>query len=356
MLRTAIAACLLLASPAALPQDKPAAVSARAGAPYKHPHSGFAFPATLIDLPRGTGSEYVRPQLDLSFNYRAPDESEEVSVYLYRVKSGAVPVWFDVARQSIEQREAYGRKTPFGTPTPFIPPGQANASAMRMGWTLTDAPFRSTTLTLIPMGEWLVKIRHTATQIEVASLMRRTEAVVAALGWPRKIDAAPDAAPVMDCTDALDLSGESQPVDQKESGAGMLIDAIIAQMAGSTPKKGKKGDAEQGSPVTWCADRTAKSPTPIYRPDGARDSYLMAASDSGLAIWVHPSASGLLLDKDGPKSWAIGIVRAGDTINYAPRDRLPPPTQIRAILDGGGASRVSTWGKGNIEIDAGAMK
>ena len=127
-----IAACLLLTSGPALAQDKPAAIAARAGAAYKHPHSGFTLPATLVDLPRGTGNEYVRPQLDLSFSYRAPDDSEEVRVFLYRVKSGSASLWFDVARQSIEQREAYGRKTPFGAPATFIPPGQTNASAARM--------------------------------------------------------------------------------------------------------------------------------------------------------------------------------------------------------------------------------
>ena len=211
-----------------------------------------------------------------------------------------------------------------------------------------------TTLSAKRMAKALAKVH--AAQIEVASLMRRTEAVVAALGWPRKIDAAPDAAPVADCTDALELTGESQPAKTKESGAGMLLDAIVAQMESSKPKQGKKTDAEQRPPATWCADRTAKSPTPIYRPNGARDSYLMAASDAGLGIWVRPSASGLLLDKDGPKSWAIGIVRAGDTINYAPRDRLPPPSQIGAILKSGGASRVTTWGKSSIEIDSGALK
>ncbi|MFN4096439.1 MAG: hypothetical protein ACK4GG_06705 [Sphingomonas sp.] len=356
MLKHSIAAGLLLISSVAVAQDKPAAIKARTGAPYKHGHSGLSFPAALIDLPRTGGSEFVKPQLDLMFTYQAPDQSEEVSIYLYRVKSGSASLWFDVARHTVEQRRAYGRKTPFGTPTAFTPPGQSNPSAMRIGWTLSEGPFRSTTLTMIPMGEWLVKIRHTATQIEVVSLLRRTEAVVAALGWPGKVEAAPDAAAVADCTDRLALDGDSKPAKVESAGAGALLDAIMAQMAGGAAKKDKKADAEQGPPVIWCADRAANSPTPLYRPNGARDSYLMAASDAGLAIWVRPSASGMLLDQNGPKNWAISVVRAGDTINYPPRDRLPPPTQIRAILDGGSASRVSTWGKSTITIDPAAMK
>lgn len=82
----------------------------------------------------------------------------------------------------------------------------------------------------------------------------------------------------------------------------------------------------------------------------------MAASDAGLSIWVRPGLSGLLDKENGARTRAVSVVRAGDTINYALRDRPPLPTEIGTILDGNATSRVSTWGKATINIDAGRLK
>ncbi|QDX26691.1 hypothetical protein FPZ54_12175 [Sphingomonas suaedae] len=356
MLRGSIAAVILLLASPTHAQDKPGTIEVRDGMPFRHDHSGFAFPTELIGLKRAPGTELVKPQLDLFFSYRAPDEAEEVSVYLYRVKSGSPSQWFDVSRLTVQDREAYGRKTPLSEPVTFVPPGQSRPSALRIAWTLSEGPFRSTVLALIPMGEWLVKIRHTAKSIEAASLQRRTEAAIAALGWPEQIVPAADAVPVATCTDALALKGSSKPA--RTNGAGTLLDAMMAQMeGGGAAKKDERLTPEEGaSPVQWCRDDAVKSPLRLYRPVGTRDTYLMAASDAGLAIWVRPGMSGLLDKENAARTWAVSVVRAGDTINYAPRDRLPLPTEIGKILEGNATSRVSTWGKATINIDAERLK
>ncbi|MCA1198828.1 hypothetical protein K9B35_12700 [Sphingomonas sp. R647] len=343
---------MLLTSPA-LAQQEPAPIAAREGSAYKHKHSGFNFPPTLIGLKRVQGREVVAPQLDLFFNYRAADDSEEISVYVYRMTSGSVPLWFDVSRTVVETRKETGSKTAWGTPTAFAPPGQASASALQLGWTITGSDLRSTTLTLIPMGDWLVKIRHSSVAHEVASLQRRTSEAVAALGWPKRIAAAPAAAAIADCTDTLALSGDAKPV--AANGANALVEAVLAQMAGNPASRKKAADAAAAPPVQWCADRSIVNQAGLYRPQGTRDRYLAPLSDSGIAVWTQPSAaSAMLAEKDSP-SWSVSLLTAGKTYNFAGRDRLPLPSQVDAILKERPATSAATWGDRQISVDSGAM-
>lgn len=344
---------MLLASPA-LARQEPAPIAARDGQAFKHKHSGFSFPPTLIGLSRTQGLEVVAPQLDLFFHYRADDESEEISVYVYRMTSGSVPLWFDVSRSVVEARKETGSKAAWGPPAAFTPPGQANGSALQLGWTITGSRLRSTTLTLIPMGEWLVKIRHSSMAHEVASLQRRTAEAVAALGWPKRIAAAPDAAAIVACTDTLVLSGEAKPV--KQSGAGTLVEALLAQMAGNPTDRKKAANPMKEAPLTWCADRMADSPVGLYRPQGTRDRYLLSLSDSGIAIRAEPSAASALLADTQQPAWSVTLLTAAKAYNFARRDRLPLPGQIDAILKENPLSSVSTWGDRQISLDSGAMK
>jgi hypothetical protein len=344
---------MLLASPA-LARQEPAPIAARDGQAYKHKHSGFSFPPTLIGLKRVQGREVVAPQLDLTFNYRAADDSEEVSVYVYRLTIGSVPLWFDVSRRVVETRKETGTKTAWGVPTAFTPPGQANAAALQLGWTITGSDLRSTSLTLIPMGDWLVKIRHSSVAHEVATLQRRTNEVIAALGWPKQITAASTAAAIADCPDSLALNGKAKAVTT--NGANMLLEAVMAQMAGNPNSREKARDAVPAEPETWCADRTAQSPVGLYRPTGTRDRYLQTLSDSGIALLTQPSVASALMDDKSDPTWSVSLFTAGRTYNFAARDRLPLPTQADAILKERATSSAATWGNRQINIDADAMK
>lgn len=342
---------MLLTSPA-LARQEPAPIAAREGSAYKHKHSGFSFPPTLIGLKRVQGREVVAPQLDLFFHYRAADDSEEISVYVYRMTSGSVALWFDVSRTVVEMRKETGRKTAWGTPTTFTPPGQASASALQLGWTITGSDWRSTSLTLIPMGDWLVKIRHSSVAHEVATLQRRTSEAIAALGWPKRIAAGPAAAAIADCTESLALSGDAKPV--AANGANALVEALLAQMAGTADSRKKARDLVSAPPSQWCADRTTNSAS-LYRPLGTRDRYLLPLSDSGIAFWTQPSAASAMMPDKGDPTWSVSLLTAGRTYNFAGRDRLPLPSQADAILKERPATSAATWGDRQISIDTGAM-
>ncbi|MCW4463398.1 hypothetical protein OK349_16950 [Sphingomonas sp. BT-65] len=330
-------------------QNGPAPLDLPAGKPFLHANSGITLPVTLLDLPRVGASEYATPQLDVLFSYKDTPLREELSVYIYRAPAGSPAVWFDQATEVIGMRPAFQRLTDIDLPATFTPPGQATASGMKAAWTVSDSQIRSTALAIVPVGEWLVKFRYSSTVHEAASLLRRLDEVIAAMGWPAAIPSAPAATLVSDCAAPLDLAGASKPV--KEKGAGVAADAF-ALILEAKLKAVDKGDR----PVEWCRDRAAKSALPIYRPLGSANSYLAALSDSGHGVWVRPSFAGLSAPGRKPR-WSVSIVLAGEARNYPPRDRLPPPGQLDEILKDAPMSRVTTWGENQtISIDTSRVK
>lgn len=318
-------------------QTNPPPLEMPAGKPVLHPHSGVTLPARLSGLERTGAREYAAPQLDVLFTYKDQDGEEELSVYIYRVTTGSPSVWFEQAVRPISDRPAFRRMTDVDLPLGFALPGQRLATGMRAAWAVSDSQVKSTVLALVPIGDWLVKFRHSSTTLDAATLTRRLDAMIARIGWPAAVVNAPAPERIAACTTPLKLDGASKPVSQARAPAplGELLLGVPAEADRKIPD--------------WCMDRTVGSPLPIYRPAGTDDRYLAGLSDSGHAAWVRPAASGSA-GNDRKSRWAVSIVLAGTTINYDDRDRLPPPAELDAILEGRETSRIKTWGQREIRI------
>ncbi|MFV0623870.1 hypothetical protein ACBY01_07660 [Sphingomonas sp. ac-8] len=353
---------LLAIATAAASSTMPAAaqqvqtVKAAAGKPYPLKHSKLRFPATLAGAPRIKVQTIGDDLLDVFATYESPDRKQLISVYVTRQVAGAVPVWFDRARWSIEHRpDVYG--TPVravGAPS-FVPPRQQTPSGLIATYTLNKPPYRSTGVAILPFGAWLVKLRYSSETLEAASLATAMRETLAELDWPRSIPAAPAATPVAECTTPLALSGDAKPAPA--DGAAVLLGAMLANMAAAPAKKSK---AKQVSPPpVWCRDTTVLPAGGVYRPDGSTDRYLIALSDAGRGIFVAPDAAAALLadDSAATPSWSVTLEDMATSSQFAPQDRLPPPTQVLdEIVRADPVSSVTTWGgKQQIHIDSDAL-
>jgi hypothetical protein len=344
IIRLLALASLACATPVSA-QNGPAPLDLPAEKPFLHANSGIALPASLLDLSRAGASEYAKPQLDVMFTYKDTPLSEELSVYIYRAPMGSPAIWFDRATEVISLRPAFRRLTDIDQSPTFTPPGQQSPSGMKAAWTVSGSAVRSTALAIVPMGKWLVKFRYSSTTREAASLLRRLDEAIAALGWPAAIPPAPAAVLMNDCAAPLALDGRSKPV--KEKGAGVAAEAFALTLEAKLKAIDKRNE-----PVEWCRDRTVQSTLPIYRPQGSTNSYLASLSDSGHGVWVRPGFGGLSAPDRKPR-WSVSIVLAGEALNDNPRDRLPPPSELKDILKGAPASRVTTWGEDQtISIDS----
>jgi len=344
-MRVMFAALVALATPAFAQAPGPQPIAAPADAPFAHGASGITLPVTLAGFARTKLVENEAPQLDIAAEY-ARGTDEVVTVFIYRTTSGSVPVWFDRATWAIENRGVFGTPVRADRPLTFTPPGQARESAMRAAWALSGSRLRSTALAIVPVGEWLVKLRLSSVSLDTAAIDARMNAAMAGLGWPAAIAPAPVAAPVAPCTTSLKLHGKAKPA--KQESAASLLGAL---MAGITPTP-----APDASPVVWCRDSTTLPMGGVYRPGGAQDAYLIALSDAGRGVSVGPSVAPQVFGT-GKASWSVDLALPGQTLSYAAQDRLPPPDQVMKMLSGRMASRTTTWGtKRSITLPASSLR
>ena len=350
------AAAALLAimpgAPEAQTQRRP--IELPASESYTHKPTGLAIPLTLDDLPRVGGTALEADQLDEYVNFESGNEA--VTVYVFRNVAGSVPVWFDRSTWAVEHRpDVYGAVTPLDRSPAFIPPGQANPSALTRIWLTGKGPFRSTGLAFVPLGEdWYVKIRYSSATHSAEALAPRIAGVVAALGWPTEIAEQPDAALIADCAEPLAFTGTAKPL--KPDGAETLMSSFLTAAINDPSIKKKESAAP---PAIWCRDPAiaADGTRGIYRADGAADAYLIALGDAGRAISVGRNELGELVAKKKKPRFSVSLLSMGNSYFFTPHDRLPDPAQALKIVQSGRVtSSVSTWGKSNITLDSGTFK
>lgn len=336
MIRTTIALLAsitpgLMAVPAQAQQSYPVPK----GAPFTHKHSGLKIPETMLGMPMFAIREIAADQLDIFFNYEISGKNELISVYIYRQVSGGVPVWFDRARYSIENRpDVYGDVTPSAV-TAFAPPGQTHTSGLAITYRVGKGPFRSTGLALMPMGEWLVKVRYSSASLEPEALAPRLRAVFEQLGMPGTVPNGIAALPVQPCATPLALTGKA--AELKPDGGAVTADAI---MSVPIPPDAKTKNPVQ-PPASWCLDSTRPQVGAVYRPDGDTNAYLLTVNDAGRGVFVRPA----LVLKDEKPGWTVQLVENDRTVNFLRHDRLPPPDQAIAIVNAGRyGSIVRTFG------------
>lgn len=354
-----LAALMLWTGTAESQQPRPIELSAKAE--FKHRHSKVRLPPVLAGLPRSKTVEYEADQLDTLSEYAAADNGEVYTIYVYRNVAGGLPVWFDRARRMIEHRAALGTAT-LHAAGPFVPPGRSNAAGLLATYAAAGKGYRSSGVALVPVGEWLVKLRASSQSLAPAELEARLKSVLAEIAWPGKMAPAPDAAPVADCTTALALSGEAKPAEKDDSSGGaMLVGALMGQMAAS--KEPPKTSAPPRA-IRWCRDSTELAEGGVYRADGETDSYLIALGDAGRAVSAGPNAGQALLNaseegKGGGDRYEVSLIFLAETMNSALLDRLPPPAQAIAIVkEGRFATSFGTWGerKGHLTVGPDALR
>ncbi|KQN25059.1 hypothetical protein ASE86_01975 [Sphingomonas sp. Leaf33] len=334
MIRLTSLTCLaLLAAVPATAQQGPRILPVSADAAWVHANSGLTLPVTLIGLPRTQVREFEGPELDVVGTYT--DGPGELTVYVYRTLSGAVPVWFDRAVWAIESRDGWGTLTPIAAPVAVAPPGRGTASGLAQGWTIAGGPYRGTAVALLPMGEWLVKLRYSSKADDGPTALAKVRTALAGLTWPAAAVDAAAAVPVAACPDALRFKGQAKALAPDLTSS--MMGALLANA--STIKRGTSAPAR-----IWCRDAATVPMGAVYRPDAQGDGYLLALSDAGRGIWVGPAATGLVA-KDKKIAWGVDFITPGRTIVFPEQDRLPAPEQVLTIASGRPNSVVTTWGK-----------
>jgi hypothetical protein len=334
---------LVAALPAAAQFTK-SVIAAPADQPYRFRHSGLTIPASLDGMRRVAIEQIGGSELDVFANYQRG--SEAVTIYVFRMASGAAPVWFDRARTILEaRRDVYGTITPILPPTAFTPPGQGVASGLIAGWSVSRPPYRGTVLAMVPLGEWLVKVRYSSTTLDGAGIAARMPAVLAALTWPTEFAAPVPAKPVADCLTPLAFPTTAKVQrDPKMLSVAAFTGGLLA-VGRALKDKPKPGVAAvPPKPVIWCRDPATGPAGGVYREDASTDSYLLAISDSGRAALVQPDPATGRIAKTNLPGWSVNLIDVGNVLVYPPFTALPRPRQVMDALRRPAMAHVPNWG------------
>lgn len=348
LLAAALIAGLLLAAPAQA--GEPIDLKLSATKPYRHKPTGLIIPPVLDNIAR-TRASALTIDLDEFVEFETANGDEDITVYIFRHVNGSVPVWADRVAWQIEHRDVYGGAKLAAPIAAFTPPGQANPSGLIGSYAPGKGPYRSTAFAFMPLGaEWYVALRYSSVALKPDELDGRLRAVIAALQWPKMIDAQPDAAPIAYCTTPLALSGQANPVVDDNAMAAALLTSIVAIPIGSKDRK-KQPPAPA---IRWCQDAGRYDGLEghgVYRPVDTTDRYLIAFGDAGVGAMSGPADGSLeeflkVKDKDAPPNWTVTLLQLGKSSFYRRFDLLPPPDQLYAIVTREPSqSSVSSWGK-----------
>lgn len=342
-MRFTILLALALGAGAALPAaaQKVTALTVPANASWKHAGTGLILRPKIAGLPRGAIVDSSTSELDVMVQY-AQEQPTTVTVYIFRPALMSVPMWFDRAEtQILLRRDSFGAVTPYAPIRPFAAPHAAANSALQRVYVPGKGPYKSSGLAVAPLGEWLVVVRASSTELDPAALDTKLGEIVAGIVWPETVPESPAAVPIAPCAAPL-----AYPKKAKLKAPDMTQSLMGALVLGVAADKAEEKSEKPGPAPVWCREGMAVAAYGAYRADSSADSYVLAIADAGRVVQVYPA---LALDhKDAGFTLTLGDLDR--QLVYPNFDKLPrPEVAIDAVQRSSPVSSVARGGK-NVNI------
>jgi opacity protein-like surface antigen len=308
---------------------------------WQHAASGLVLTATIDGLRRTLLTDATASERDVAANFDDPAAGISATVYIFHPAVDDVALWFDRSRTALEDRNIFRNASPASAdPVAFAAPGSSTASSLRQTYAAASGPFRSTTLSVSPVGDWLVVIRLSARTLNADALDARLSRFTAAIRWPRETTQQPVAVPIRECTTPLTFT-KAKPA--KPNNSDMLATLL---MSGALANAAKDADKPAPRP-TWCRQGAGRVAFGVYRSDPTAQGYTLALSDAGRVVHVAPS---LMAQVEHRSDYGVTLIDVDDSSHmFGSFATLPQPEQVYAEI-ASGKSTGSAKGK-TITID-----
>jgi hypothetical protein len=325
--RTALSVvAILLATPIAA---QPAPIEVAANATWQHETAKVGFPPQLGGFRRAEIVDYGDQRLDVSARYFNEESRTTATLYLFRAPLPDVAVWHDRALTSIRPHEVLGTPDHASAVTaPFAPPGIEVASGLLTVMPLSGRSARSTALAVFPQGPWLVKARITSDRLDPAQLKTHLESLLGALPI-EPLGTAQPAAAMADCAERLEFRRA-----RRAGSPDLATQLLMSTLRGIAEEKTEAaGESPAGlAPTRFCRDHSSRPEYGVYRPEGAKDSYVIGLNDAGASVGVHRQPAAGLLDEDAAKEFWLELSTVGESATYRGFRSLPTPAQVIEVL------------------------
>ncbi|WP_242137552.1 hypothetical protein [Sphingomonas sp. TREG-RG-20F-R18-01] len=315
---------------------------------WQHAQTGLVLMSRLAGMRRTGLSDSTQGEQDVAAQFAAPDGSVQATLYLFHPDVADVSLWFDRSQLALRRRDIFRNATAAtAQPIGFAAAGAHAATSLRQLFATPGSALSSTGLAIVPLGEWVVSIRISATTLNAAQLDTRLQQLIAEIRWPAADTQARIAAPMTACTTPLQF-GKAKVA--KPSGADLLM-TLMMQSVAAKARADDKTPTPPSPPSLWCRAAEANADYGVYRSDSGAQGYVLALGDAGRVVSVYPSVMGMV-DKTG--TYTVSLQDVDGTVSAYPSfTALPTPSQVWALV--GSGKRTGMAKGGAITIDPKAM-
>ncbi|WP_315762350.1 hypothetical protein [Sphingomonas sp. Y38-1Y] len=316
-LGTIIAALAMAATPAAardltVPADKG----------WQHAQTGMVVMPQVAGFQRTKLSDSTETEHDVTAQFGEDADGTFATFYLFHPAVPDVALWFDRAQVALDGGKTGRGASPATADPVAFAVGGGTPNALRQVYSIPGGALRSTAVALIPVGDWIVKLRMSSRTLTADRMDAKLMALVSGLRWPKTTEATgTPIALVRPCTAPL-AYGKAKVV--KPDGAAMLLSLMLPGIAA------KEGKVEKGPPATWCREGEPLGDYGVYRANADANRYTIAMADAGRAIHVSPPAIAI-----GNGKPAISVTTEdvdGTIATYPSFSALPQPAQVWKLV------------------------
>ena len=323
-----VAAVLASAAPA---RAEPEVLDVDPAQDWVHAPTGVRLPAQIKDLARDRITSFLAGENNIGTTYFSPDDSEILSIYVYRSGSYDVSMMADAAIAAMSTNDQLGSiaadSAIFST---FGDAAIGQASGVAATFSVVG-DYRLTGLALFRTGNWLVKIRLSSKRTDAETLDRRLRMLAAGLPVDPSGRTAPPAYRIAEC-------GDIPPRGEAARRTLAMADWIIATTVVSLSYDETAEDEAQGAIAPeetsrLCRDRRSEPGRMFYRDAESGEPRAIVFGDSGTVSQIGETA--ISLEEAASPPVVLSIGNGMRTEFYAGFESVPGFAQmIRTLEDG----------------------
>lgn len=288
---------------------------------WQHARSQLILPTNIGAMDRTSIEDFSDSELNVAAQYRS--ESADLTLYLYRPYWADVGAWFERSEAGIFSDKAAAKPQAESAPArAFAMPNGTISNGLRRTYTYGAGRYRTSALAILPYGGWLLKIRYSAVETDIAATDAVVDSILGALVFPKTASEVQAIQPITVCT---------EPYKWKKA---KLIrdDMMSAMLAGSTFMTMMESKASAAPDAnSLCRMEKSTDSYTIYRDLKNKDKFWMLVGDAGATAQiqqVEPLLSG------GKQFWSVLSMDTRHQLLPA-FNRMPQPEQWLSVIFSG---------------------
>ncbi|KPM25549.1 hypothetical protein AAJ72_07905 [Citromicrobium sp. RCC1885] len=300
-------------------------------ADWVHEPTGLNFPARIRDLARDRIVSYLADENNIGATYFTADDSEILSVYVYRAASYDVSMMADAAMAAVSSNDRLGTIDTEGALFSTFGDEAIGKDSGVLASFPVDGPYRSTALALFRSGNWLIKLRLSSKQVDAQTLDKRLALLASGLPLTPPPYSAPPAYRLADCETA---PARGQVARRDLSTTDWIIATTVISISYDESVQDQIG-AKTGQRDTrrLCRDARSKPGRMFYREAERGEPSAIVFGDSGTVASV--GTADITLDKKTPPPVILAIGNGMKTEFFQGFESIPGFDQMMQVLEKG---------------------